>query len=157
LALVDITPGVTPERAGPLVESVAQAASMRTEEDLLGFLSAAMPRRSIASIRRSIGHSIVRSEEGWRWRYDTGIMDHASIYDASPIWELLGRICCPVMLIRGEHSRAVEEADVAEFRRRLPSAEVTIVEGAGHSVQSDKPHELAALLERSWASTFTNQ
>ena len=34
------------------------------------------------------------------------------------------------------------------MQRRLPSLEVVVVEGAGHSVQSDRPLELAAHIDR---------
>ena len=40
----------------------------------------------------------------------------------------------------------VDDADEAELRRRAPSARVAHVAGAGHSVQGDRPLELAALL-----------
>jgi pimeloyl-ACP methyl ester carboxylesterase len=41
----------------------------------------------------------------------------------------------------------ITDAQEDELRRRLPSARVEHVEGAGHSVQGDKPIELAALLQ----------
>ena len=37
--------------------------------------------------------------------------------------------------------------DVAEFQRRLPAAQVEVVPGAGHAVQSDQPLALARLIE----------
>jgi pimeloyl-ACP methyl ester carboxylesterase len=40
----------------------------------------------------------------------------------------------------------VVDADVEEFRRRQPGLRTARVEGAGHSVQGDRPLELAALL-----------
>ena len=40
----------------------------------------------------------------------------------------------------------VDDDDVAELQRRNPAARVIVVEGAGHSIQGDKPVELAALL-----------
>ena len=51
-------------------------------------------------------------------------------------------------LARGALSPVVDENDVAEVLRRQPSAEVVLFEGAGHSIQGDKPLELAALIER---------
>jgi pimeloyl-ACP methyl ester carboxylesterase len=39
------------------------------------------------------------------------------------------------------------DEDEAELRRRLPSARVVHVAGAGHSLQGDAPLELAALIE----------
>jgi pimeloyl-ACP methyl ester carboxylesterase len=40
----------------------------------------------------------------------------------------------------------VDDADEAELVRRCPHARIEHVEGAGHSVQGDKPVELAALI-----------
>jgi len=43
-------------------------------------------------------------------------------------------------------SGVVDDDDVAELQRRQPSAQVIVVEGAGHSVQGDRPLELAEIL-----------
>jgi pimeloyl-ACP methyl ester carboxylesterase len=40
----------------------------------------------------------------------------------------------------------VDDEDVSELMRRNPRARVNVVEGAGHSVQGDKPLELAEIL-----------
>jgi pimeloyl-ACP methyl ester carboxylesterase len=42
----------------------------------------------------------------------------------------------------------VDDADVAELQRRRPDSVVHVVDGAGHSVQGDRPLELAALVQR---------
>jgi pimeloyl-ACP methyl ester carboxylesterase len=36
---------------------------------------------------------------------------------------------------------------VAELLRRQPDARVVVVEGAGHSIQGDRPVEVVALLQ----------
>jgi|TARA_B100000408_G_scaffold85589_1_gene65433 pimeloyl-ACP methyl ester carboxylesterase len=41
----------------------------------------------------------------------------------------------------------VGDEDVEEFRRRQPDVAVTTVDGAGHSIQGDRPVELATLVE----------
>jgi pimeloyl-ACP methyl ester carboxylesterase len=41
----------------------------------------------------------------------------------------------------------VSDEDRAEFRRRQPSARLETVDGAGHSIQGDRPVELAALID----------
>jgi pimeloyl-ACP methyl ester carboxylesterase len=41
----------------------------------------------------------------------------------------------------------VGDEDVAELRRRQPGVRVEMVEGSGHSVQGDRPLELARLIE----------
>ena len=40
---------------------------------------------------------------------------------------------------------AYHDEDVAELRQRNPAADVVVVEDAGHSIQGDKPVELAEL------------
>jgi pimeloyl-ACP methyl ester carboxylesterase len=50
--------------------------------------------------------------------------------------------------LRGSLSPVVDDNDVAEVKRRQPTAEVVVVDGAGHSIQGDRPLELAALITR---------
>jgi len=50
------------------------------------------------------------------------------------------------LLVRGSTSPVVDDDDVAELTRRNPDARVIVVEGAGHSIQGDKPIELADIL-----------
>jgi pimeloyl-ACP methyl ester carboxylesterase len=52
------------------------------------------------------------------------------------------------MLVRGLAWSVVDDQDVAELLRRQPTATVVGVEGAGHSVQGDRPVELAGILAR---------
>jgi pimeloyl-ACP methyl ester carboxylesterase len=62
------------------------------------------------------------------------------------LWDDLSGLAMPLTLVRGGNSPVVDDGDVAELRRRRPAAEVVVVEGAGHSVQGDRPAELARLI-----------
>jgi pimeloyl-ACP methyl ester carboxylesterase len=62
------------------------------------------------------------------------------------LWDDLGSITAPTLLVRGGLSPVVDDADVAEFIRRRPDAEVMVVAEAGHSIQGDQPLELARIL-----------
>ncbi len=48
--------------------------------------------------------------------------------------------------MRGLAWSVVSDDDVAELLRRQPQRQVVGVEGAGHSIQGDRPRELAAIL-----------
>jgi pimeloyl-ACP methyl ester carboxylesterase len=62
------------------------------------------------------------------------------------MWDTLGAIRVPVMLVRGTRPQSVvDDDDEAELRRRLPGARVEHLD-AGHSIQGDRPVELAALI-----------
>jgi pimeloyl-ACP methyl ester carboxylesterase len=51
------------------------------------------------------------------------------------------------MLVRGgAPGTVVDDNDITELLQRLPDARVELVEGAGHSIQGDRPLELVRLL-----------
>lgn len=64
----------------------------------------------------------------------------------SPLWDDFAGVAAPLTLVRGSVSPVVDDDDVAEAERRQPDIDVRIVDGAGHSVQGDRPVELAAIL-----------
>jgi pimeloyl-ACP methyl ester carboxylesterase len=66
--------------------------------------------------------------------------------DVTNLWDELGSVSVPLLLVRGVSSGVVGDEDVAELRRRRPAAEVVVVDGAGHSVQGDRPVELAGII-----------
>ena len=64
------------------------------------------------------------------------------------MWDAVSDLTVPVMLARGMAKGSVlTDAQEDELRRRQPSARIERVEGAGHSIQGDKPVELAALID----------
>ncbi len=67
--------------------------------------------------------------------------------DFSSLWGELEHLAAPVLLVRGQRSPVVDDADVAEFRRRRPADQVVVVTDAGHSIQGDQPVELARILD----------
>jgi pimeloyl-ACP methyl ester carboxylesterase len=62
------------------------------------------------------------------------------------LWDDVAAVKAPTLLIRGGTSGVVSDDDVEELRRRKPDAEVLTVDGAGHSIQGDRPVELARIL-----------
>ncbi len=150
LVLVDVTPGVNAEKATPITNFVNGPASFDSFEDLLARTIEHNPGRSESSLRRGILHNVVQREDGsWVWRYARFRADPAGP-GAHPefggLWDAVSRLTVPVLLVRGLAWSVVDDDDVAELVRRQPSATVIGVEGAGHSVQGDRPLELAAII-----------
>jgi pimeloyl-ACP methyl ester carboxylesterase len=152
LVLIDITPGVDREKAKAIIDFVDGPQSFASFDELLARTIEHNPTRSVSSLRRGILHNARQEPDGsWRWRYDRSghtrdVTDAGDARSSSPLWDELGAVRCPVLLVRGALSPVVDDADVAEARRRLPDIDVVVVDGAGHSVQGDRPLELAALL-----------
>ena len=153
LVLVDVTPGVDRDKASAIVQFIDGPDSFESFEEILQRTIRFNPTRSESSLRRGVLHNAVRRPDGsWTWRYDlprrgTGDGDDGAVLPGlDALWDALGASDAPLTLVRGSASPVVSDDDVAEVRRRRADARVVVVEGAGHSVQGDRPLELAALL-----------
>ena len=153
LVLVDITPGVNGDKAKAILDFVNGPQAFASFDDLLKRTIEHNPTRTIESLRRGILHNAKQLDDGsWQWRYDR--RSHIRSENSEPIsgdalgklWELIGTLSCPLTLLRGGTSPVVDDADVAELKRRQGRADVLVIDGAGHSIQGDKPRELAAFL-----------
>ena len=161
LVMVDITPGVTSKKAKAVLDFINGPQSFASFEDLLARTKEHNPTRSESSLRRGILHNARQLEDGsWEWRYDRrGRANNENAPretdesasqrpDSNQLWEAISGLHCDLLLVRGGISPVVDDDDVAELKRRKPSATVEVVDGAGHSVQGDRPVELARLLAR---------
>jgi pimeloyl-ACP methyl ester carboxylesterase len=150
--LVDVTPGVDRDKAAPIAQFVSGPESFESFDEILERTVQFNPTRSESSLRRGILHNAKEREDGrWVWRYQRPrLAETAELEvpaDFENLWDDLGAIAVPLMLVRGmAQGSVVDDGDEAELLRRQPKARVEHVEGAGHSVQGDKPVELAALL-----------
>jgi pimeloyl-ACP methyl ester carboxylesterase len=148
LVLVDVTPGVNAEKAAPITNFVNGPASFDSFEDLLARTIEHNPGRSESSLRRGILHNAVQREDGsWVWRYARFRTEPSGAHpEFGDLWDAVSGLDVPVLLVRGLAWSVVDDDDVAELLRRQPAATVVGVEGAGHSVQGDRPLELAAII-----------
>ncbi len=152
LVLVDITPGVDRAKSASVTAFLAGPESFASLDEMVDRTIAFNPGRSETSLRRGVRHNAVRRPDGrWTWRHQLGrpegrVGEHVASVDFGALWDDLGRVDAPVTLVRGGRSPVVDDADVAEVLRRRPDARVEVVGDAGHSVQGDRPVELAAVL-----------
>jgi pimeloyl-ACP methyl ester carboxylesterase len=173
LVLVDVLPGIKPQRAKHITDFVAGPPSFASLDELLERTAKFNPARSRSSLRRGILHNAEQQPDGtWVWRWarhrpappptPTPPADAPPAptppadASASPaaetryrqLWAALSSITVPLMLVRGMRPDSVlDDDDERELLRRLPAAQVVHVQEAGHSVQGDTPLELAAIIE----------
>lgn len=154
IVVVDITPGVNSQKSKAITDFVNGPQSFASFEELLARTIEHNPTRSESSLRRGILHNAKQIDDGsWQWRYDRST--HPSAEDSAKrieriaeLWSVIEKLKCTMTLVRGGVSPVVDDADVAELRRRKPDVDVLVVDGAGHSVQGDRPVELADALTR---------
>ncbi len=155
LVLVDITPGVTSKKAKAVLDFINGPQSFASFDELFARTKEHNPTRSESSLRRGILHNAKQIEDGsWQWRYDrrgqTETAGSAPGHEAprSPMWDMISAWNKPLLMVRGGISPVVDDEDIAELRKRCAHVEVVVVDGAGHSVQGDRPVELANVLRR---------
>ncbi|MGH8983677.1 MAG: alpha/beta fold hydrolase [Acidimicrobiia bacterium] len=149
LVLVDVTPGVDREKAAPIAAFIAGPESFESFDEILARTIEFNPTRTESSLRRGVLHNAVERDDGrWVWRYQRPrLVETAEMPDFGVLWDDVSAIAVPLLLVRGADSAVVGDEDVAELRRRQPGVQVETVAGAGHSIQGDRPAELARVLE----------
>jgi pimeloyl-ACP methyl ester carboxylesterase len=147
LVLVDVTPGVNPEKSAPITAFVDGPDSFANFDELLARTIEHNPTRTVSSLRRGILHNALQREDGsWVWRYARFRTGEGRRPEFGDLWGAVSELTMPILLVLGLAWSVVDDADVAELLRRQPTAKVIGVEGAGHSIQGDKPLELTAIL-----------
>lgn len=154
LVLVDVTPGVTGEKAKAIHDFVRGPATFPSFDELLERTKQFNPTRSESSLRRGILHNAKQLPDGsWVWRHrrdDYQVMGDVDGEGRRPeiasLWSDLQVYRGPLTLVRGMREQSVvDDGDVEELLRRCPDARVVEVD-AGHSVQGDQPVELAEII-----------
>jgi pimeloyl-ACP methyl ester carboxylesterase len=87
--------------------------------------------------------------ESWTLKFDRRAMVNTNPIDLSAA---LGRIACPILVVRGSNSTIMTPAALEEFCAAAPHATVVEIEGAHHHVMLDRPERLAAAV-RSFLDT----
>jgi len=151
LAIVDVTPGVDETKAEPIIAFLSGPERFESFDEILERTIQFNPTRTESSLRRGVLHNAKELPDGsWTWRYDPvrawKDIERPAVSFVN-LWDDVARIKVPTLLVRGGTSGVVSDDDVEELRRRKPDAEVVTVDGAGHSIQGDKPLELAQILE----------
>jgi pimeloyl-ACP methyl ester carboxylesterase len=160
--IVDITPGVgarvramTTDQRG-VASLLGGPPTFDSFESMLAAAAAVQPGRPPESMRPGVLHNARQFPDGsWGWRYDArrapppppAAGANGTPVDATAaLWDDLESLRMPLMLVRGAKSFYIHDDDQAEFERRQPSARIEIVEGSGHSIQSDRASYLAGLI-----------
>jgi pimeloyl-ACP methyl ester carboxylesterase len=149
LVLVDVTPGVDRDKAAPIAQFIAGPDSFESFDEILARTIEYNPTRSESSLRRGVLHNAIPREDGrWVWRYQRPrFLEQEDLEipaDFATLWDDVSNITVPLLLLRGGAAgTVVDDDDEAELLRRQPDARVVTVDGAGHSIQGDRPVELA--------------
>jgi pimeloyl-ACP methyl ester carboxylesterase len=152
LGIVDVTPGTDHVKAEPIIAFISGPEYFDSFDAILARTIEHNPTRSESSLRRGVLHNARELPDGrWSWRYDpTRSWKIEGAKSPGPqfgdVWAELAEVSVPLTLWRGARSSVVGDDDVEELLRRQPTARVLTVADAGHSIQGDRPLEMARLI-----------
>ena len=157
LLLVDVTPGVTGNKASQIIAFVNGPEFFPSFDEILERTIQFNRTRTVSSLRRGILHNAEQREDGsWVWRHARhramqaeGEGDPEARQRAfGSLWDAISAYGGPICLARGMRDQSVvTDEDEAELVKRRPDARIEHFAEAGHSIQGDMPVELAALIE----------
>ncbi len=151
LVCVDIGPHAQHEPVDRLLQGLDGYRWFDSPEDAARQLSRLGARREPALLRDTLSLNLRRLDDGrWTWKYDprtlVGLSAQAIMDARRPLWGVLDRITCPVLVLRGADSEIFSPDDAARFAGALADARWREVPRARHSIQTDNPAGLAQAL-----------
>ena len=107
-----------------------------------------LPARSTAppEMIAHVARHAIRQCDGGRW---TLKFDRRSIANIQPVdlSHALAAIRCPILVVRGAHSRILPAAALAEFTRATPHAHLIEIADADHHIMLDQPAALTQAVD----------
>ncbi len=153
LVVVDISPGVTEHKAKDIHDFIAGPQSFANFGEIMARTVEYNPTRSESSLRRGILHNAHRLPDGsWEWNYHRATPSGDHFATREELWEDVANTRAPYLLVCGGDSPVTDDGDVEALMERRPDARVETVDGAGHSIQGDRPLELAEILRAELAA-----
>ncbi|TMG34507.1 MAG: alpha/beta hydrolase [Chloroflexi bacterium] len=148
-ALILVESGPEMRRSERLRDFMAADAEADSFDEFVDRAAAFNPLRDREHLRRSLRYALRRTPDGkWTWKYDRRILERGTedvLPRARALWDAARSVDCPALVIRGGKSDIFLDEDAAELARVLRGEWVRI-EGAGHTVQGDRPYDTANAL-----------
>ena len=123
---------------------------IESEEQAFEYVRRANPRYDEAELRRRVVHGLKRLPDGsLAWKYDRALRDmmrSGGRRDEVNLWEPLGRITCPTLLVRGAESDLLSPEIAQKMLQAVPDGRLVEVPGAGHTVPGDQPAAFARVV-----------
>ncbi|MET0919378.1 MAG: alpha/beta hydrolase [Burkholderiales bacterium] len=148
LVSIDVGPEVQFEPVERLMRGMNEYRRFDSPRHAAERLSRLGARRATGLLERTLSRNLRQEDDGtWTWKYDPrpllGLSTHALLAPRKRLWDVIDRITCPALVVRGGDSEIFSDADAAKFAGALPQGTLVRVPRARHSVQTDNPRGLA--------------
>ncbi|MFW5658782.1 MAG: alpha/beta fold hydrolase [Bacteroidota bacterium] len=102
---------------------------------------------SVPGIRMFLMKGLIREKDSFRWRFNLDLIDEQYSELQKPV-ELDGPYDCKLLMLRGENSAYISDADAFDMQQHFSDANLVTLEGAGHWLHADAPDAFAEAVER---------
>lgn len=153
LVMIDMAPEIQVEGTARIAAFAQGPESKGTPDDFVVHAVAHNPRRNPLVVRGTVLFNLRRLEDGsWTWKYDPRPGKAPSSQDRweryARLWNELGRVTCPTLIVKGGRSRILTEANAERLAHGVPNGRWLTIPDAGHAVQVDQPLALAEAIDR---------
>ncbi len=150
LVLVDIGPDIILSGLKRVRDIMSQAPErIPTEEWAFEYIRRTNPFADLDQLRHRIRHALKRTPDGaLTWKYDKGLRDmmREGRRDIIDLWEPLGRITCPTLIVRGTESDILSQETAKKMLEVLRDGRLVEVPAAAHTVPVDRPEDFARIV-----------
>lgn len=150
LVAVDAGPYLNEGGGQRIIDFVSMNLTHETFEHYVQAAAEHNPRRRVELLRHSLRHTVRQLADGtWTWKADRRRPTTLATMRewVGPLQDLVRQITCPVLIVRGEHSSVLSEANARRFAEELPSGRHLTIPDAAHSIQGDNPKGLLDAIE----------
>jgi pimeloyl-ACP methyl ester carboxylesterase len=151
LVIADKGPEMGPEYAWGQGDDIANPPRKASREAFIEEAFRRNPRRGRAFYEWLLTPNLRQCPDGrWTWKYDPRFMQYTMWQDRenwaviAEKWRLLAEVRRPVLILRGERSRALTEEIARRMVDTLADARYRSLPDAGHNVHLDAPDAFAA-------------
>ena len=143
LVIVDIGPEVATAGSARIRAGVLARDIFDDPEEAVASMRAGNARAPESELRHRCLNNLKQTSDGkWTWKYDAVLRSPNRPLpnpDSSRAWELLRKIACPTLLVRGAESDILSPEVAARMVSEIPDCRMVTVQESGHSVPLDNP------------------
>lgn len=153
LVVIDIAPEIREDGRDRIVGFMTGRSSFANLDEAVEYAHTFNPQRGRDRLRQTLPRNLRSLPDGtlaWKWDPDfIGRMSASGLdFGMDGLWDAAARVPVPALVVHGAQSDILDPAAGRRLAETLPHGRFVTIEGSGHSVQGDNPHDLGDALER---------